>query len=318
MVSNYGFRILSYLLICNVCLSQSSISFARLVNYENDPDLALAMKYDAEYNGGDLTIANQSLAEKNYLKYLEKCKESSQRAKVYCQLGVLFATNWYAQNGEKPDYEKSVMYMKKVLEEEPVRIGQETQRARAFLNTPLASREESMNLRMQHYEWLLKTKSTIESASPASEIWLPIVPGEPLSTDKIESFKSLYMDSLSVQASNLVGCADSYPDPIDKILNLQKIIDRFPNTDAAKEAVSRLSIVREKMQKNMDSERVVKTILNEPLKNIQSPESNVADSNTNRINIRGKSIMAFGLFVLVSSVFYIACRRYLPNKFKNK
>jgi hypothetical protein len=110
----------------------NTLCLAALINYEKNPDLEQAMKYDAEYNGANLAISSQSKAEEYYLKYLETCKESSQRAKVYCQLGVLFATNFDKNKGEKPDYGKSVNYMKEALLEEPTRIGTETIRQDAF------------------------------------------------------------------------------------------------------------------------------------------------------------------------------------------
>ncbi len=350
MVPNHSLRYLLFSMTCGLCLFPSAISFARLINYENDPDLEIAMEYDSEYNGGDHANASQPLAEEYYLKYLEKCTESSQRAKVYCQLGVLYATNWHAEYGEKPDYEKCVMYMKKALEEEPVRIGKETNRARSFLVTPLASREERMNLRMEYYDWILKTKNIIDSADPSSEIWLPDIPGQPISDLTLTSFLDLFEGVSIAAAGNLVECASSFSDPIDQIQNLQKIIDRFPNTEAATEAASRLSELKEMMQKNtaaaldvqtipeepqknIESEPDVQTVLDEPLKNIQpppvsapNPENHTVappvimsdDSNTHKAGIFGHAILAVAFLFLVAPVFYIAHRRYRRKKLGNE
>jgi len=186
------------------------ICLARLVNYEDDPDLKAAMQYDSEYNGGDRDLASQSLAEQHYLRYLQRCREPSQRAKVYVQLGVLFATNWHGDKGEQPDYEKSVEYMKKALEEEPERVGSETIRARCFLLTPLHTRQEAMELRCQNYEWLLGVQAAL-GGEAKPEILLPDVPGEPLAAHRIGALKSLAVNVVSSEGYNLASTADSFP-----------------------------------------------------------------------------------------------------------
>ena len=63
-----------------------------LRNYNNNPDLAKAMEFDLEMNGGDIKKADRSKAEFHYLRYLEEIQdpnESFQRARVYCQLGAM-------------------------------------------------------------------------------------------------------------------------------------------------------------------------------------------------------------------------------------
>jgi len=254
-------------LFCAIGLFVPRNSWALLVNYENDPDLAMAMAHDGEYNGADLEMADQALAEKYYLRYLDRCTESSQRAKVYSQLGALFATSLNHEKEEKPDYVKCMMYMSKVLEEEPIRLGRETLRARGFRNTPLATREEDLAHRMEFYEWLLYVNEVVAAAGPLDEIWLPIIPGVVLTESQIRQITNTCRGSLECEANNMVNCADSlaFSDNV-RIKNLQIIIDKFPNTEAAIGAAATMEVLKAKIAKDQAREMklVSAPIIEEP------------------------------------------------------
>lgn len=131
-----------------------SVPAFTLVNYENDPDLAKAMEYDLEMNRGDLTKYNRQEAERYYLKYLEKAKDGFQIARVYCQLGAMYAVAFDAQSGEKSDIEKARKYYKKVLETEPERIGRPTIVARNMLASMLPCDLNRIKARIEVYKWV--------------------------------------------------------------------------------------------------------------------------------------------------------------------
>ena len=267
-------HIISAVLLIAMCMGR--ICLARLVNYEDDPDLKAAMQYDSEYNGGDRDLASQSLAEQHYLRYLQRCREPSQRAKVYVQLGVLFATNWHGDKGEQPDYEKSVEYMKKALEEEPERVGSETIRARCFLLTPLHTRQEAMELRCQNYEWLLGVQAAL-GGEAKPEILLPDVPGEPLAAHRIGALKSLAVNVVSSEGYNLASTADSFPDRFDRLRHLEDVIRRFPGTAAEEEARARLAAVRGKIQIELEANVGVPSLADFSLVDSEQPSLDSAD-----------------------------------------
>ena len=161
-------------------------SFDGILNRDNDPDLAKALAFDSECNEGAKHVPDaQSLAEKHYLAYLGRATDSALRARVYVQLGVLFATNYHPEFGEKPDYAKSVAFMNKALAEEPKRIGWATVRARLFRVTPSQSRDEQHRLRAANLEWL----RSIDGRT-LRERWLPVTPGQGPDDEQVRSFLS--------------------------------------------------------------------------------------------------------------------------------
>jgi len=126
-----------------------------LKNYDNHPDLAKAMEFDGETNGCDRKKADRSKAVYHYLRYLEDEENSFQRARVYCQLGAMYAVSFNEEKGEKKDYDKAREYYKKVLELEPERIARPTIVARSMLvafDNPIGF--ERVKAAMDFYEWL--------------------------------------------------------------------------------------------------------------------------------------------------------------------
>jgi tetratricopeptide (TPR) repeat protein len=143
-----------------------------LKNYDNHPDLAKAMKYDSEKNGGDRKKADRRKAEYHYLRYLEDAKDSFQRAKVYCQLGSMYAVSFNREKGEKRNYAKARKYYRKVLELEPERIDACIIEARSMLvafDNPYGF--EQLKARLALYKWL----SGINEKK-LKEKWLPMRP----------------------------------------------------------------------------------------------------------------------------------------------
>lgn len=262
-------RISIAVLLC-ILFGVHSASFARLHNYENDPDLEKAIRYDRELNDG--RSGSQELAEKYYLAYLEKCEESSQRAKVYVQLGVLFSTNVDKANGEKRDQEKCIAYFNKALEEEPERVGKETYRARSFLTSYASSGADRVRARMDLYEWLLN----VEKAKDVE--WLPETPQRPASQRDIDRITSLFKSSRSVTARNMTYEAS---ESLNSEMRLQEIIDRFPGSYAEDEAKRYLEAnVKEKLKSKGDDISdaaliaqidTVKTPMPTPLQAIRTP-----------------------------------------------
>jgi hypothetical protein len=235
----FGFSL--YVLAILFCVIPN-VGLARLVNYEDDPNLKLAMQYDLESSKTD-EASNQALAEKYYLKYLETATDHGQRAKVYSHLGVLFATAYRPEKGEKPDFQKSVMYMKKVLEEEPLRICRETISARGFMSTPAQTPQEAVAYQMESYAWLLSIKKTIAEADADSDIWLPDRPNTKLTETELRSLKELFTGILELEPYNMASRAANSLKKVDRITLLHAIMDRFPdNPDIAKEVQKRLDI----------------------------------------------------------------------------
>jgi hypothetical protein len=141
-----------------------------LMNYSNNPDLAQAMRFDPETNRVGMRTADRAKAEYYYLKYLEQEKESFQRARVYCQLGALYAVTFNREKGEEPNDAKARQYYKKVLEFEPQRIGRPTMTARSMLiGLDHPAGMERIRAAMEHYRWL----ASWDEAKVRAQ-WLPL------------------------------------------------------------------------------------------------------------------------------------------------
>jgi hypothetical protein len=146
-----------------------------LVNYYNDPHLGKAMEFDSEKNGGDKKKADRSQAEFYYLRYLKDANEPFQRARVYCQLGSMYATSFNKEKGEKKDREKARGYYRKALEIEPQRIDACMIEVRCMLAT-LEHKPgfDTLKARVGVYEWLAGfNEQTLKQK------WLPLQPALP-------------------------------------------------------------------------------------------------------------------------------------------
>ncbi|HUT30908.1 MAG TPA: hypothetical protein VMX13_14035 [Sedimentisphaerales bacterium] len=142
--------------LLSVFFSPSRVIYA-LVNYDRNPDLTEAMEHDQQTNRGDREKADRSKAEYYYLRYLEDANQSFQRARVYSLLAGMYSTAFNPEKGEKRDLQKAREYYRKVLEEEPERIGDCTIVARnmlASLETMGEPSFERVKARMAMYEWL--------------------------------------------------------------------------------------------------------------------------------------------------------------------
>lgn len=142
--------------------------------------------------------------------------------------------------GEKRDREKCIAYFKKVLEEEPERVGKETYRARSFLTSYASSGPDRVRVRMDVYAWL----QDIEISKNIK--WLPNTPKKPTSDLDIERVTSLFLTSGKVTARNMTF--EAYESPDGETL-LQEIIDRFPGSYAEGEAKKQMKAVTEKKMK---------------------------------------------------------------------
>ena len=141
-------------IISAVLVSQLFAQGWSFQNYDNDPDLAKALQHDPEY-AADPNKESRAEAEKYYMAYLKKDIPSFQRAKVYCQLGVMYTTTASRERGEERDRAKAEKYFRKVLELEPERIGSATIRARTMLSSLHGlPKGEKISRGLEYYEWL--------------------------------------------------------------------------------------------------------------------------------------------------------------------
>ncbi|MHC4333741.1 MAG: hypothetical protein ACYSUV_08315 [Planctomycetota bacterium] len=175
MASYRRFRLICIVaFIVSASLSPSGPAYA-LVNYDRNPDLVKAMEYDRRTNQGDKEKADRAKAEYYYLRYLEDANQSFQRARVYSLLAGMYSVSFNREKGEKRDLKKAREYYRKVLEEEPERIGHCTIVARnmlASLETMGEPFSERVKARMAMYEWL----SQIDEKK-LKEKFLPETPG---------------------------------------------------------------------------------------------------------------------------------------------
>jgi len=201
-----------------------------IVNYSNDADLAAALHYDnPPVESGERQ--NRDLAEQHYLAYLERCKESFQRAKIYYALAAMYSINLNRLRGETPDRNKAKDYYEKVLREEPERLGRVTVCARAQL---VAYSEDVLRARMDVYEWFQRVKNVDDEQQ-----YLPARPGEKPHEADVAEARRLIAILPKAEALNMVSEAAGRAD--GKKL-LEEIAARFPGTlagDLAEKALAR-------------------------------------------------------------------------------
>lgn len=201
-------------------------------NYENDPDLAEALRFDAENNHADPNVSSQGQAEKYYLAYLQRATDPDQRARVYVQLGVLFATNYDSKRGEKADFDKSKRYFSQALECAPERVGLPILWARLGMVNGY-SREERLSRLLDVYRWM-----TSITSKEMKEKWLPSYPGDVPSDADI----AVTMDIIAhVQESQEINILDDACRSSDPFRALQQVVDTLPDTDLAKRAAAKRS-----------------------------------------------------------------------------
>ncbi len=114
--------------------ARGPFALAKIVNYDNHPDLTKAKEYDltveiksfyradGSFDRGRyesyLAGANRKLAEQHYLAYLQDVNESFQRAAVYARLGELFCGATSPRVATTIDKDKARVYFRKALEAE--------------------------------------------------------------------------------------------------------------------------------------------------------------------------------------------------------
>lgn len=164
MTRKNGVVVAASLVLCTLAVDSRA-----LINYSNNPDLAQAMQFDPETNGGNRTKADRAQAERHYLRYLQDANDSFQKAHVYCQLGALYAVSFTREKGEEPNYVKARQYYKKVLEFEPQRLGRPTMVARSMLvGFEHPPGMERIKAEMEFYTWLASWDE-----AKIGKLWLP-------------------------------------------------------------------------------------------------------------------------------------------------
>ena len=279
-MNNVEFRKMFFAAVCIfVILSATAFSERPIVNYDKHPDLVKAMEYDltmdmTRFIKPDGTIddklfdsyvkkADQKLAEKHYLAYLEDVNEPFQRARVYSKLGSLYlgTVSQHVTPRNKKNLSKALEYYKKVLEEVPDAISIVTVSARgAMTMDPELSSEESFYALMDYYEWL----ASIDEEK-VKENWLPLWPGSPnavLSDKAAKNMTNFCQGHKETMAINLVLDAVDFGRN-GNIQYLLELMDKFPEGTAKEYLAKRLS------------EIISGDITTEHLKNMQSAEKGI-------------------------------------------
>ena len=187
------------LFLVAVMILLPSRAAGRVVNYEDDEDLAAAIEHDLGLNGHNYEKADRSAAERHYLAYLERCEESFQRARVFYQLGTLYGINANRRKDEEPDPEKAKACFTRCLEEEPERIGYETIEARKQLAYYVEPVEKRIEARLAVYEWLLSADE-----EKVRRLYLPSRPDEGAPADAAvkRTLRTIY-SAKSITISNV-------------------------------------------------------------------------------------------------------------------
>lgn len=203
---------------------QQGFSFDLLQNLGGDKDLAKAMANDGEFNRKGVLGTNRKVAESSYLAYLEKEADTSIRARVYTQIGILYTTNFASENGDLRDMDKARKYFQLALEEEPERLSRATYQARSHQIGPDMTGLESFEARKELYAWIL------EVIPQADELWMSSEGAGPPDPSALSSLVSLMEDTLITQGDALVTDAH-HTSNVEKYL--AEIIKLFPETYAA-------------------------------------------------------------------------------------
>jgi len=192
---------------------------------------------------------------------LEKDIPSFQRAKVYCQLGVMYTTTASRERGEDRDYKKAQKYFEKVLELEPERVGGATIRARTMLcSLPSFSRTEKIDRGLEVYEWICSLEEEKIRA-----LWLPNRPGDTEMPDlNMKAMRNLVPSINKMVGKNTVERVTHMP---NASILLGDIIKRFPNEAIAQYAHQKLEEAVTKV-----ADETLDTLLQPtPLDNTQPP-----------------------------------------------
>lgn len=218
-------------------------------NYDNDPDLARAMRFDSEQNGHDKDAANQARAEAYYLKFLERAPDTYRRVAVYTQLGVLFSTSFQPEKGEKRDLAKAGAYFARAIEEAGDRVSRAAIRARLNRTTPNLPPEQRIRMRIDLFE-LLEEIGNLDHADLQGR-WLTPPGFAPPTITETTRFQDLTVNFRDTTAWNMTGEAFLTDDPV-KYLNMIK--ERLPGTRAAEMADRRLAQRKDAIDQRVQQE----------------------------------------------------------------
>lgn len=207
-------------------------AYGRLINYANDPDLAEAMSYDTEYNQGRRE-GNRDKAEHFYLRFLARSQDPAMRARVYTQLGALYATNINRERGETKDLPKAREYMRKAIAELPDAVMPELKRARSLMVGSDQTPEQRLRQRIDNYKWLMSTDEQAMRERWVSNYPLGDKQFDHLRPLEIQSFEESLARGLRATETNLLGDAKYSK---DTLAALHLIIKRLPGTRAAERA----------------------------------------------------------------------------------
>ena len=254
-----------------------------LRNYNNNPDLAKAMEFDLEMNGGDIKKADRSKAEFHYLRYLEEIQdpnESFQRARVYCQLGAMYAVSFNREKDEEMDIDKAREYYKKVLDNEPSRIDRPTIMARmAFIGS---EDPKSMMVRIKDRVEFFKWIASFDD-NKIRKLLLPLTTNpkdqSAHTTTQMIGIKNAIESLKEVEISNSIGDALAMEVPEEGLLYIMEHlpadapeIKRVVKVIKSREKTSYISTVPQKITKRIHfpEDRSVGTLLVEGKKTGQA------------------------------------------------
>jgi hypothetical protein len=227
--------VMKFGIIGALCLFFPEFAIGQVINYENDPDLARALAHDLEMNHGDYVVAEREVAIEAYEKYLSRCADSFQRARIYYQMGVLCTTARNTKKDEAVDLARARVYFSKVLKEEPDRVGDATIRARTQLASLPRDREQRIEARMDVYDWLNSIRNI-----DLARVLLPSSPQvlDPTTAANDASTLRRYLEKVrsSITQNLLVDiAATEHPSE-----HFRKVIERFPRTELSEIAQERV------------------------------------------------------------------------------
>ena len=278
-----------FLILLFVCFSNCFGANGQfIVNYDNNEDLNMAMKYDLtiensffnDQNGmpdsakyeNCLKNVDFALAEKHYLQYLESVTDKFQRARVYTKLGRLNAglvNNNVVETGNI-DEVKARDYYLKAIKEAPKAIAPVLLDARAGATVIYNNSDESFVAKLDYLEYLYSLDS-----KNVKDNYLPSKPGDyiPPNDDIIKMVMNEVNERVDSMESGIARRAYVLGKrAADKVGNdnnldlsyLLTVIKRFPDKKVAEKAnnyLKKLSdVAADELLKDFDNEVKIESI----------------------------------------------------------
>lgn len=280
----YLYSFVVCIVFISMCLSE--LSFAEIANFEGDPDLKIALNADPAL-ATDRLVANRSVAEQAYIRYLDRSDNPGQRAKVYFNLGHMYSAGARPHLNEPLDIPKAKEYLEACIKESPTGICRETLWAR----TMLVSIAPTMEARVEQELAVYKFINTIDEQYLQKNTILvnpnPLVPDDAVKPDReaIESQIKWDMEVLekynksiidSTRENVITCCVYEALDCKSPELALRKIIEELPEGDALRsKAVSALQKLQDGLLDGVVSDHVAS--LNSPLNNMGTIKEHYTD-----------------------------------------